>query len=269
MHHPLSGLAPMSSGDVQEILQLYDLHQRRAIDFPGMRKQVLPHVTRFIFSGDHGSIVLHSNLNAANVDAVIEEQIADFTQLKLPFEWKVYDHDTPHDLRGRLLARGFEADDAEAIMALELTTAAPVLLKPVTADVRRISQRSQLDDVVQVESQVWGHDLSRLRQRLGDHLDLPGYLSVYLAYVDDQPVSAAWIYFHPHSPFADLWGGATLPDFRSQGLYTALLAVRVQEAIQRGYRYLTIDASAMSRPIVARHGFRLLTFAHACNYHPA
>jgi GNAT superfamily N-acetyltransferase len=258
----------MIDDQLPDILQLYDLHQRRAIDFPGMRKEVLPHVTRFIFSGDHGSIVLHSHLDAANVDAVIEEQIADFSQLNLPFEWKVYDHDTPPDLRARLLARGFEADDVEAIMVLDLAATPPALLKPVTADVRRTSQRSQLDDVVQVESQVWDRDLSRLRPRLGDHLDLPGYLSVYVAYVDNQPASAAWIYFHPHSPFADLWGGATLSDFRRLGLYTALLAVRVQEAIQRGYRYLTIDASAMSRPIVARHGFRLLTFAHACNYHP-
>jgi hypothetical protein len=35
----------------------------------------------------------------------------------------------------------------------------------------------------------------------------------------------------------------------------------VQEARQRGYRYLTIDASPMSRPIVARHGFIQLTSA--------
>jgi hypothetical protein len=31
---------------------------------------------------------------------------------------------------------------------------------------------------------------------------------------------------------------------------------------------LTIDASPMSRPIVAQHGFRLLTFAHACKWPP-
>jgi G:T-mismatch repair DNA endonuclease (very short patch repair protein) len=48
-----------------------------------------------------------------------------------------------------------------------------------------------------------------------------------------------------------------------------VLAVRAQEARRRGYRYLTIDASPMSRPIVAKHGFQLLTFAHACNWHVA
>ena len=38
-----------------------------------------------------------------------------------------------------------------------------------------------------------------------------------------------------------------------------MLAVRVQEATQRGYRFLMIEASPMSRPIVASHGFQLLT----------
>jgi predicted acetyltransferase len=74
------------------------------------------------------------------------------------------------------------------------------------------------------------------------------------------------VYYHPHSQFADLWGGSTLPNCRGRGLYTAVLAARVQEAVQRGYRFLTIDASPMSRPIVARHGFRLLTYAHACEW---
>ena len=49
-----------------------------------------------------------------------------------------------------------------------------------------------------------------------------------------------------------------------RGLYTALVATRVQAALRRGYRFLTIDASPMSQPIVASHGFQLLTYA--CDY---
>jgi len=60
-----------------------------------------------------------------------------------------------------------------------------------------------------------------------------------------------------------LFGGATLPTYRKRGLYTAVLAVRVQEAIRRGYRFLATGASPMSHPILAQNGFRLLTYAHA------
>jgi hypothetical protein len=38
----------------------------------------------------------------------------------------------------------------------------------------------------------------------------------------------------------------------------------VREAIRREYRFLTIDAGSMSRPIVGRHGFQLLTTAYEC-----
>ena len=51
----------------------------------------------------------------------------------------------------------------------------------------------------------------------------------------------------------------TQPD-RPAGRGRGLQASRVkQEAIQRGYRFLMIEASPMSRPIVAAHGFQLLT----------
>jgi GNAT superfamily N-acetyltransferase len=87
-----------------------------------------------------------------------------------------------------------------------------------------------------------------------------------VAYVQNVAAACAWIRFPPGSPFASLWGGATLPELRNRGLYTALLAARVQEARARGWRYLTIDAGHMSRPIVEKRGFRLLTYATACNW---
>jgi len=37
--------------------------------------------------------------------------------------------------------------------------------------------------------------------------------------------------------------------YRKRGLYTALLAVRAQEGRARQVKYLTVDASPMSRPI--------------------
>ena len=81
-------------------------------------------------------------------------------------------------------------------------------------------------------------------------------MSVYVAYVAGQPASAARIEFHPARQFAELYGGSTVPDQRGRGLYTALVAVRAQEALTRGVRFLTVDASPMSRPILERLGFQ-------------
>ena len=74
----------------------------------------------------------------------------------------------------------------------------------------------------------------------------------------------AWLRMPTHSPFASLWGGATLAPYRGRGLYTALVAVRAQEAKARGYQFLTIDASDMSRPICEKQGFVKFCTAIAC-----
>jgi hypothetical protein len=209
------------------------------------------------------SFILYSRLNEQNADAVIQQQIDYFTRRKLPFVWKVYDHDSPADLKDRLAARGFEVEDPDAVMVLDLQTAPPALLAPVTVDVRRLTDPAQLADVIAVEEAVWGSNFDWIHARMGHHLTIPGYLSIYVAYVEGRPACAGWTYYHPNSSrFASLWGGSTLPTMRRQGLYSAVLAARVQEAIQRGRQYLLIDAGPMSRPIVTRHGFRLLTYAH-------
>jgi hypothetical protein len=252
--------------NAQELLASFDQQQRIDIKYPDMRKDVLPHVTRFVRPAPGMSFILHSRVDEANADAVIQEQIDYFKPLNQRFEWKVYDHDTPADLKDRLIAHGFEAQDPDAVMALDLEEAPSGLHAPITADVRRITQRDQLRDVIQIEEQVWGGNFDWITKRMGDHLEIPGFLSIYVAYVDEQPACSGWIYFHDGTQFAGLWGGSTVEAYRQRGLYTAVLAIRVQEAIQRGFRFLTIDASPMSRPIVAKHGFQLLTHAHACEW---
>ncbi|MBK8989340.1 MAG: GNAT family N-acetyltransferase [Chloroflexi bacterium] len=256
-----------------ELLALYDQEQRRNLHFPGMRRE-LDHeaggeVVRCVdeTAAAQANFVLYSRLTAENADQAIQAQIAYFAALGRSFEWKLYDHDTPPDLRQRLAAHGFAIGEAEAIMALDLQAAPPALLQPVRADVRRLTKPDDAHLIVPIEEAVWGGDRSAWGARLAEEMRLtPDLLSVYLVYVGGVAACAAWINFTPQSQFASLWGGSTRPEFRKMGLYTAVLAARVQEAIRRGYRFLTIDASPMSRPIVARHGFRFLTYSYPCEY---
>jgi hypothetical protein len=249
-----------------ELLEKFDREQRIDITFPDMRKETTPRIVRFLRDPPGMSFVLYSKLDEDVADAVIAEQIADFRERQLPFEWKLYDHDRPADLRQRLLDQGFTAQDPDAVMVLELAEAPATLRAPVAADVRPITEREQLEDAIHILEAVYGGDFSWVRRRLGDHLAVPDYVSIYVAYVADEPACVGWTYFHPDSSFASLWGGSTVPHLRRRGLYSAVLAARVQEALRRERRYLTIDAGPMSRPLVARHGFALLTHAHACNW---
>jgi len=218
---------------------------------------------RFVRPRPGMSFILYSDLSESTADAVIEEQIAWFRLQGLNCSWKVYSHDQPADLAGRLVARGFEMDVEDSIMVLDVSAAPSRLLATPAADVRRLTNPAQLDEVVGVMEAVWGNDFGWIPGRMGPYMAIPGYLSVYVAYVDGVPACAGWTYFDK-GHFAGLWGGSTRPEHRGRGLYTALLAARVQEARQRGVPYLAIDAGEMSRPIVARHGFQEITRAADC-----
>lgn len=254
---------------IKEWLALYDQEQRRDAQFPGFRREVTDEVVRYVGERpfDDANFVMYSQLDSSNADRVIQEQIAYFKENGRSFEWKLYEHDTPADLRHRLLKHGFTLGEEEAVMALDLHRAPEALLQPVSADVRRLTHPTEVSQVVEIEEAVWGGDRSSWGERLAAEMQTaPDFLSIYVAYVQGQPACAGWLNFSPDSQFASLWGGSTRTEFRNKGLYTAVLAVRVQEAIQRGYRFLTIDASPMSRPIVAKHGFQLLTLAYACEW---
>jgi hypothetical protein len=68
-------------------------------------------------------------------------------------------------------------------------------------------------------------------------------------------VSAGWVRYVGGTEFATLWGGSTLAGWRGRGCYTALVRFRARLAIERGYRFLQVDASDDSRPILVRAGF--------------
>ena len=254
--------------DRSHIIALYDQDQRINIDYPDMRREITAEVVRLIDSsnGREGAII-YSRLAAANADAVIREQIRFFEGIGQSFEWKVYDYDRPPDLKERLAARGFSVEEAEAIMVLDLEAAPEILQQPIRHTVQRLAQPEQLSEVLAVHQQVWDEDAAGLGHYLETALrHYPEQMSVYVAHVDGQPVSAAWIYFPKHSQFASLWGGSTVSGFRRQGLYTALLAVRAQEAKARQVRYLTVDASDMSRPILEKFGFEEIARAYPCKW---
>ena len=238
------------------------------IEYPDMRREVLPRVVRHVDTSDgREGWIGYSHLDEANAEETIREQVSYFESIGQNFEWKLYDYDQPSDLKERLAASGLLVEEAEAIMVQDLEDAPPLFWQPVHHQVQRITDPGQIVDVLSVEQQVWEEDFSWLGKYLGETLRrYPEQMSVYVAYVDGQPASAAWTYFPKHSQFASLWGGSTVSSLRGKGLYTALLAVRAQEAKERQVRYLTVDASPMSRPILEKFRFEKIAYSYPCKW---
>ncbi len=209
-----------------------------------------------------------SRLTEANADRAITEQVAFFAGRGQNFEWKRFGYDMPVDLGERLLRYGFSREEHETVVVLDLAEKGFVPRAPVQGvEIQRITDPIDLDRVVAVEDAVWHASHAWIMNELSKELVLPGEpLHIYLAYADGIPAAAAWIRFPARVEFAALFGGSTLPQYRGRGLYTALLAVRAQAARERGYRFLSVDASEMSRPILEKHGFVAITTATAFKY---
>lgn len=244
------------------LLVRYDKDLRLRLMYPEARKEITRDVVRLIRQAPGMNVVAFTFANESKLDDVIHQQLEYFRPLEQPFTWKVYDHDLLPSLKDKLISHGFAGDeDPAAVMVLDVKNAPALLSQPVQADIRRIETVDALKDIIYVLDKVWGGHNSWVNDRLGMHLEIPGYLSIYAAYVEDQPAAVAWTYF-PRGQFATLFAGSTIDEYRKQGLYTSLLATRLKEIRERGYRYAVVEAGAMSKPIVAKHGFQHLTTVH-------
>jgi GNAT superfamily N-acetyltransferase len=227
--------------------------------YPEAHKEITNDVVRIVREAPGMNVVAFTFANENKLDSVIDREVDYFTPMQQPFTWKVYDHDLLPSLKDKLALRGFAGDEEPAdVMLLDVRNAPAALFQPVEADIRRIDTLTGLQDIIHVLDQVWGGHNAWVNERLGMHLNVPGYLSVYAAYIHEQPVSIAWTYF-PRGQFATLFAGSTIAEYRKRGLYTSLLATRLNEIRARGYRYAVVEAGAMSKPIVAKHGFQHLT----------
>lgn len=252
-----------------EMLAIFDREVRRECEWTRMRREVLPNLVRYteIDNPDGGGFISWSKLNEKNADAAIKEQIEHYRNLKLELEWKVYSQDQPANLDDRLLAYGFIADEPEALMVASMNDLPADYWTMDVSSVSRVITPEGVDEIVRMESEVWTENVSGfargMKYDLEHHRD---HLSVFAVWQDGRIVSAAWTHYLLSTSFATLWGGSTLKEYRKRGYYTDLLAVRAREARERGFRFLQVDASPESQPILAKHGFRCLGYSRAFTF---
>ena len=257
--------------DKPDLLALYDREMRIELRLPGMTYEPSGRILRDISPGGDAGFIDYADLDESCAEAEIDAQVAWFDSRGMPFTWKVFDHDRPPDLRQRLAARGFRLDAPNALMILDTRAAPPVSALDKAAAlpgiVQRVADAAGVEAIVRLEEEVWQAPRDWLRQRLLHQLQTqPERLSLFAVLVDGRTVSAAWLYTYPPAQFASLLGGATLSAYRGRGYYTALLAARITEARQRGIRFLAVDASPHSRPILEQHGFACLGFSSLCRW---
>lgn len=255
----------MATLDPAALLATYDaqLRDSQPERLPaGWRVEPDGPVTR-TYMGRSGFVGYRSvaGLAPAELDALIARQRDIFAGLGQEVEWKWHSHDLPADLPDRLRAAGFVPQERETVvvgLAEPLTHRSPAL--PEGVRLREVTGRVDLDRIGAMESAVWSEDRSWLGEALAAEVAAdPDGITIVVAQAGETVVSAGWIRYVPGTDFAGLWGGSTLEAWRRKGIYRALVAHRARLAVARGYRYLQVDASDNSRPILERLGFVPLT----------
>ena len=134
-------------------------------------------------------------------------------------------------------------------LARDAPPPAGVQLHPVT-DPRGV------DALVRVHDEVFGEDHAALgRELLARLARRPPTVAAVIAVAGDTPICAGRVEFHLGTEFASLWGGGTVRAWRGLGIFRSLVAYRAALASAGGFRYLQVDASPQSRPILKRLGF--------------
>ncbi len=255
----------MIGADVAELLAAYDgqLRARMPERLPeGVRAERDGPLLRFLGLAQGGFVEYRDvgMLDGASLDGLIARQVEVFAARGESFEWKLHGHDRPADLAQRLRAAGFVPESEETVVIAAAASVAGEPRLPDGVQLREVSDRSELDRIEAMEQAIWEDDRGRLGESLEAELAVDeNALAVVVAEAGDAVVCAGWVRFEGGTEFATLWGGGTLPGWRGQGIYRAIVAYRASLAAERGFRYLEVDASDESRPILERLGFVAVT----------
>jgi GNAT superfamily N-acetyltransferase len=199
-------------------------------------------------------------VRGAGLDALIARQAAFFAARGEPVEWKWRAHDEPPDLAARLRAAGFVPEPRETVEIAPVDAVSTAPLLPAGLVLREVTAERDLRAIGELESDVWETDMTWLAEHLiGRVAAAPDRLAVLAAESAGEVVAAAWVSFREGTDFANLLGGSTRAAWRGRGIYRALVGARAALARERGFRYVQVDASDDSRPILERLGFTAVT----------
>ena len=196
-------------------------------------------------------------LEGEELDELIARQVRFFADRGERFEWKLYGHDLPADLPERLVAAGFRPEERETVLIAPIEALTPVPALPDGVAIREVFDRDDMERIAVMERTVYGRgeDYGWMDELFAEREADPEGLRMFVAEGGDLVVSAGWVRFPSGTEFATFWGGATHPDWRGRGIYRALVAHRARLAAERGCRYIEVDASDDSNPILQRLGF--------------
>ncbi|QAY69684.1 GNAT family N-acetyltransferase [Xylanimonas protaetiae] len=252
--------------DAATLLAAYDAQLRTDAETPSALAVTRVGPLRLVtFAGGRGFVTYRTldDADGTPVDAVRVRELvaaaADHFRADPAFaqaEWKTRGHDHAPGLHDALLEHGFEPEEQESIMLGEAAGLVADVPLPAGVTLRRVTEEADVRAMARMVDEVFGdpRDVEPILARLRNESAREDGMQVWVAEADGVIVSAGRLEPVPSTEFAGIWGGATRPEWRGQGIYRALTSARAREALRLGRRYLHSDSTEYSRPILERSG---------------
>jgi GNAT superfamily N-acetyltransferase len=210
--------------------------------------------------------VFRSTFTLGNVCHRIDEVVQSFRAIKQSFVWQLGPSSQPSNLVQHLLDAGFQHDESEPGMALDLHGfQSDEAQSPAGLAVRRVVSEDMLKDWVN----VWAFgapDHIPLLQQVYSQL---GYQDAryryYVAYLNGKPVATVMLFIA--AGVTAIHHVVTLPEARKRGVGTAITAYALTEAQREGYRIAILTASEDGFNIYRKLGFQVYSTIHKYVFH--
>ena len=268
MPEPVERPAPWPTGriappedlaeDVLSLAENSNLHHPLGA---GDERLVDPRYVVFLGPGSFAgfTVVQRLRLGPDEVEDAVAEIRAELDHRgRMERTWEIGCSATPDDLTERLLDMGMEPDREPYAVGMVLDR--PPDPAPPEIETRVVASLEDYVESVRLAMDAFGmgeSDLNEVLERAekdwAAFADSPN-VRQFLALIDGEPVATG------RSTYTDvgvlLNGGSTIERARGRGAYRALVAARWEDAIAHGKSCLVTQAGSMSRPILARLGFR-------------
>ncbi len=202
--------------------------------------------------------VMRADLAPAGIDGKIEEILLPFRERNLPMFWWIGPSTKPADLEERLKGHGLQYMDEAVGMAVDLSASPPDGEKEMSVCIREVTGEDSLEDWLAVFRTVFevpgfaADFFAAAMRNLGFGPDLPYRHFIGLA--DGVPAAVSSIFFSAEA--AGIYNVATLADFRSRGIGTAMSRAAINEARMKGCRFSVLHATPMGIPVYRKLGYR-------------
>ncbi len=244
--------------DVASLLQAYDAHLRTEAQGAEAVARSGP-LWLATYAGGRGWIT-YTDLDGADAPAIRRLVVEAVDHFRADpaierVEWKTRGHDRAPGLHEALVEHAFEKGETESVMIGEAAGLIADVPLPDGVTLRRVVEESDVRAMVAMASSVFGDDAAdRIALSLLRRLTLRDGMELWVAEANGQIVSAGRLEPVADSPFAGIWGGATLPEWRGRGIYRALTSARARSAVAQGKTLINSDSTEASRPILERAG---------------